>query len=164
MLENLPILHGKLHSHDLLFGDLVAKQKGVLCAQEEIGIAISGIAVRQDEHTVILEKILRVLSTGRGGKVEVASEVSVKDLQPQSLPRKRRRLLSDEGVRCGGSVPREVSVELLGVGEKRGVEIVGRELRSGKVIFMGKGGEVLERPLKRKLLSTLDVEQFEYAD
>lgn len=109
--------------------------------------------------------------------VLTVDEVTVKDSQPQmpqGLPKskRQRRLLSDDEVLddiLPGSRQRVYSTELLSIEEVRRVngakdaEQRNEEDESGEV-GGGSRGVIVERPLKRKLLSTFDMEQFEYTD
>lgn len=96
-------------------------------------------------------------------------DVTVKDSQTQPVPRskrqRQRRLLSDDellGEFSSGSGHRQISMELLPFEDARRIrEATVIESRERAVADAGGEGALNpERPLKRKLLSTMDVEQF----
>lgn len=92
-------------------------------------------------------------------------EITIKDSQPQLvLPKfkRQRRLLSDDEVLeefSSGSGYRQLSMELLPFEEIRQIKEATVVERSERVIDAG-GVMSSDRPLKRKLLSTIDLEQF----
>lgn len=93
-------------------------------------------------------------------------ETTVKDSQPQPvLPKskRQRRLLSDEEVFeeiSSGSRDRQVSMELLPFEDAKRIKEATIVQNSEKIVADAGGVMGLERPLKRKLLSTIDLEQF----
>lgn len=93
-------------------------------------------------------------------------EITVKDSQPQPvLPKykRQRRLLSDDEVLeefFSGSGHRQLSMELLPFEETKKIKEATVVERSGGVLDAGGGLVSSDRPLKRKLLSTIDLEQF----
>lgn len=147
VLDTLHTLHKKLQSHDLLFRELAAGQEHLLYVQQKLSAAQEAMAAKQGAQ---MKDVLRVLDQIQAPQV-AAEVIAVKDSQPQPLKSKRqRRLLSDEemaGEYSAGAGYRQLSVELLPFVEAKEVDTV-------------TGAVGLERPPKRKLLSTMDLAQF----
>ncbi|KAI5847083.1 hypothetical protein DFP73DRAFT_583733 [Morchella snyderi] len=181
LLETLHTIHQKLHSHDLIFRDLEQGQKRLSIKQDRM-------ADEQNLQTDMLKDILHILGKMKAEKrvgLEVEREIQdsfevVNDIKvvPISGSKRQRRLLSDEeihddegdgdGVGNCRFTNRQDSLELLSVEEMKDVARDSRVLiieRNGKVgtgggVGGGLGTTMVERPMKRKLLSTMDVDQF----
>lgn len=147
VLDTLHTLHKKLQSHDLLFRELAAGQEHLLYVQQKLSAAQEAMAAKQGAQ---MKNVLRVLDQIQAPQV-AAEVIVVKDSQPQPQPlksKRQRRLLSDEEMAGEYSAGyRQLSVELLPFVEAREVDA-------------GTGAVGLERPPKRKLLSTMDLAQF----
>lgn len=152
---------------------------------------MSVLSAKQDKQAETLHEVLSVLNRNQENQKEqkqdedadkevavlTVDEVTVKDSQPQmpqSLPKskRQRRLLSDDEVLddiLPESRQRVYSTELLSIEEVRRVNGAKDTEQRNEVDESGEagggsGGAIVERPLKRKLLSTFDMEQFAYTD
>lgn len=166
VLDTLHTLHKKLQSHDLLFRELAAGQEHLLHTQQKLSTAQETIAAKQESQ---MKDILRVLdqievrqskaqdqACARGVAVAPGEDIAVKDSQPPLKSKRQRRLLSDEEIArefSPGVGYRPLSMELLPFVETREITPVDRAADAG-------GATGLERPLKRKLLNTMDIAQF----
>ncbi|KAH8148229.1 uncharacterized protein LAJ45_07681 [Morchella importuna] len=181
LLETLHTIHQKLHSHDLIFRDLEQGQKRLAIKQERM-------ADEQGLQTNMLKDILHILGkiktekrVGLEAEREIQSSFEVvNDIKavPVAGSKRQRRLLSDEEIRDdegGGDgledhrfINRQYSIELLSIQEMKDTTRDSRVLaveENGKAstgggIGVGLGATMVERPMKRKLLSTMDVDQF----
>lgn len=127
----------------MLFRELAAGQEHLLYVQQKLSAAQEATAAKQGAQ---MKDVLRVLGQIQAAAAPhiAAGESAVKDSQPPMKSKRQRRLLSDEEMAGEGAGYRQLSVELLPFVEAREADAA-----------VG-----LERPPKRKLLSTMDLAQF----
>lgn len=145
------------------------------------------MADEQNLQTNILKDILHILGkiktekrVGLGAEREIQSSFEVvNDIKavPVAGFKRQRRLLSDEEIHDGGGgdgleghrfINRQHSIELLSIQEMKDTTRDSRVLAveengkasTGSSLEVGFGATLAERPMKRKLLSTMDVDQF----
>lgn len=182
VLDTLHTLHRKLQSHDLLFRELVIGHQQLLQGQEKLFTVQETMAAKQKSQMKDILCTLDQIERGqdrvpqtqkltRSHEVAVVlpitgEEITVKDSQPPLvLPKykRQRRLLSDDEALeefSSDSGHRQLSMELLPFEETKEIKEATAVEGGGKVLDVGGGLMGSDRPLKRKLLSTIDLEQF----